>query len=194
MSVNHNEARSLLRDRYVLFSCEGKAECVIIERLVEDDCLVVAKDHVVKDPNGRPFTTIRKAKRLEQTSFIGPNYEGGLLIARIVDVNPGAFRLSKLVAQTTKVLDFVTRPEIEALVLVRENAWDAFEKRSKSERKLNASDWCIQHLKMGDVKDEGFLKEYWHDSEVLCRTIRSYNSLLGGHKNDQLGLIDVLKA
>ena len=58
-----DEARRLLTDRFVLFSCEGTAEGVVIQRLYDADLLVVPRRHVVKDSviSNRPYTRKRKA-------------------------------------------------------------------------------------------------------------------------------------
>lgn len=187
------EALRDLKSRQILFSCEGKAERVVIEKLSEADALVVSNQNIVRDMDGRPCTLLRKAKDI-QREFLGVDYPDGLLIARIVDVNPGMLRLDRPYRLLDiKVLDFITRPEIEALVLVREGELDRFRSRKGDDRRLNASDWCIQRLRMKNVKDERFLKAYWSDAEELIRCIREAHSKLGSHKNEQLGLADLLK-
>lgn len=194
MNSRRAEAIRELKSRSVLFSCEGKAERVIVERLVEDDLLIVPKANVVRDMDGRPCTLLRKAKDI-QREFLGVDYPAGLMIARIVDVNPGAFRLARpYTLLDIKIFDFITRPEIESLVLAREGELDRFRGRRGHDRQLNASDWCVQKLGMTDVKSEEFLLDYWNDADRLIRCIREAHSKLGGNKNDQLGLVDLLKA
>lgn len=181
------EAIRDLKSRQVLFSCEGKAERVVITTLSEADALVVPNQNIVRDLDGRPCTLLRRAKDI-QREFLGVDYPDGLLIARIVDVNPGAFRLDRpFRLLDIKVSDFITRPEIEALVLVREGELDRFRGRRGEDRRLNASDWCMQKLGMKNVKDEEFLKVYWSDAGELARCIREANSKLGAIRTSSLG-------
>lgn len=194
-SVNkrRDEAIDELRMRNVLFSCEGTAECVVIEHLEEAGKLIVPACNIVHDMDGNPCTSYRSAKDI-QREFLGIDYPNGLLIARIVDSNPGKLLLDRPYRlRDIKIYDFITRPEIEVLILVRENALDCFNKRPTSERQLSASDWCKQKLKMSEVKSRAFLEGYWNDADELVRCIREATSKLGGNKNDQLGLIDLLK-
>lgn len=60
------EALALLTSRHVLFSCEGRAEQVIITKLVESGLTVVPDDKVVRDMDGNPCTRLRKAKDLQR--------------------------------------------------------------------------------------------------------------------------------
>lgn len=193
VNSKRTEAIRDLKTRQVLFSCEGKAERVVIETLSEANALVVPNQNIVRDMDGRPCTLLRKAKDI-QREFLGVDYPDGLLIARIVDVNPGVFRLDRPYRLLEiKVFDFITRPEIEALVLAREGELDKFRNRRGHDRQLNASDWCIQKLRIDDVKGEEFLKDYWSDADDLVRCIREAYSKLGSHKKEQLGLADLLK-
>lgn len=192
MDRRSDEAFELLTSRQVLFSCEGTAERVIIAKLVESERIVVPPHNVVRDMDGIPYTTLRRAKDI-QREFLGMDYPDGLLIARIVDTNPGKFALSRPYRLSDiRVLDFITSPEIERLILVKENEIGAFQGRRGRDRQLNASDWCVQHLGYSDVKSEDFLKEYWKDADELVRCIRQANATLGGAKKSQLGLVNLL--
>lgn len=91
MRSRKSEAIRDLKSRQVLFSCEGKAERVVIETLSEADALVVPNHNIVRDIDGRPCTLLRKAKDI-QREFLGVDYPDGLLIGRIVEVNPGMLR------------------------------------------------------------------------------------------------------
>lgn len=93
--MNKQGAHSMLESRYVLFSCEGGAESVLMQRLIEKDRLCIRRERVVDDPQTfLPVTRCRKASEIAQR-FFGADYavEGaeGLLIARIVDSGSGKF-------------------------------------------------------------------------------------------------------
>lgn len=191
MSSRRDGFRRELRSHDVLFSCEGTAEKVIIQRLVEDARLLVPEEHVVRDLDDRPYTDDRTVKKI-QRDFLGFNYPHGLMIVRIVDVNPGSFVLPRLYREQVLVRDVVTRSEIEVLVLVREGAYQDWYQHGKS-KGLSPSQWCIQHLGLKAIKTRGFLEDYWSDPKVLVKAIRDYTSGLGGHKDEQLNLNDLLR-
>lgn len=192
MQVNRERQtfRGELRCHDVLFSCEGTAEEVVIQRLVEGHRLIVADNNIVRDINNHPYTGYRKARDIEN-HFLGLNYPLGLMIVRIVDVHPGAFKLKTIYREHIIVRDVITRTEIEALILVREGAYQDWYQHGKSNGVL-PHQWCIQHLNMRNVKNRGFLEQYWIDSEMVVNAIENYMQCLGRHKDDQLNLADML--
>lgn len=44
-----NQAKDILSSRFVLFSCEGTAEGVVVQVLYDNDLLIVPRERVVKD-------------------------------------------------------------------------------------------------------------------------------------------------
>ena len=187
---NRVEFRRLLQTRSVLFSCEGTAEAVIIDRLVGDERTIVPAPNVVRDNDGRPYTTLRKMKDL-QDQYLGVGYPNDLLIIRIVDVNPGSIVIPKLYRKQVELRDVITRPEIEALVLAREGAYEDWYRHGKSI--LKPSEWCEQKLGFGKkLKTRKFLQQYWESADVVVNAIRTYDQLLGSHGREQLNLSDLL--
>lgn len=190
MNSRREQLRSELSSKYVLFSCEGTAEAVIVQKLLEDDALVVPHDNVVLDfDTQKPYTRLRKAKDIE-SRFFGFDYPNGLLIARIVDVNPDKFVISKCYKDTVVYHDIITRQEIEVLILVSEGEYDEWYRHGK--QKVKASDWCKQKLKMGRVKERVFLEDYWQQHDLVA-AIHGYTHHLGSQKNAQFNLEDLLK-
>ncbi len=97
--MDRDELRRLLRSSYVLFSCEGTAEAVCIQKLVDAKALVVPRANIVDDPIFfTPYTRLRKADviagRFLRTTFEGEGLSG-LTICRIVDSRSGKFRLPR---------------------------------------------------------------------------------------------------
>lgn len=117
-----NEEIGVLKRRYVLFSCEGTAEGVVIQTLYDNDLMVVPRSRVVMDAvwDDRPYTRLRKASAIAGQYF-GVDYavDGaeGLAIARIVDSRAPKFELPRRQQNGTEVVSFVTRPEIEMLLI-----------------------------------------------------------------------------
>lgn len=185
-----DEFRGLLQSRDVLFSCEDTAETVIIERLVKEGRTLVPPSHVVENRDGRPYTTLRKISKL-QDEFFGVDYPNGLMIVRVKDQSPEAFKIPKLYRDSIIYRDVITRPEIESLVLAREGQYRNWYEHGKTESK--PSEWCERELGFGKkLKTYQFLKQYWNSAYVVIDAIRNYDSLIGGHKHDQLNLSDLL--
>ena len=60
--MDRRDVRKLLRSRFVLFSCEGTAEGAVMQRLYDEDALVVPRERVVVDPMMfTPYTRQRKS-------------------------------------------------------------------------------------------------------------------------------------
>lgn len=174
-----SDAIELLKKRYVLFSCEGSAEGAVIQVLYDNDLMVVPCERVVMDAvwDDRPYTRLRKASAIAGQYF-GVDYavDGaeGLAIARIVDSRAPKFELPRRQQNGTEVVSFVTRPEIEMLLIHAEGAYKTWLSASKKNRQLKPSDFCKQQLGLSDVKEMGFLKEYWADSDKLVWAIREH--------------------
>lgn len=186
-----------LRSHYVLFSCEGAAEGVVIERLFESGKLVVPEERVVLDPiTYKPFTRLRKAKDIENR-FFAQNYavDGaeGLLLARIVDSRNVKFALSRINCDAALVRTFITAREIEMLVIHAEGAYEDWCRISKSNRQLKPSEYCVDILRLSEVKSADFLRDYWSDAEKLVLAIKAYASKRGKRKTDELMLANLVK-
>ena len=170
---------------------EGTAEAVIIDCLVKEGKTLVPPSHIVENRDGKPYTTLRKINRL-QDEFFGVDYPHGLMIVRVKDQSPENFRVPKLYRDSIIYRDVITRPEIESLVLAREDQYRNWYEHGKTESK--PSEWCERELGFGKkLKTYQFLKQYWNSADVVIDAIRNYDSLIGGHKHDQLNLSDLLE-
>lgn len=192
-----SSTRDILESRFVLFSVEGAAEGVIIERLIDDGLIVVPRDRIVCDALyvDRPHTRTRKAVDIVRDYF-GVNYavDGaeGLVIARIVDSKSPRFDIPRKQNNGTEVLSFYTRPEIEMLVIHCENAYGAWLKYKRRHKGVKPSDFCKSELGIIEVKQTDFLKKYWSDGSVLAQCIRAHASKVQREQGDLL-LADLLK-
>lgn len=190
------DIHELLRSHYVLFSCEGTCEAVIMERLITAGKLVVPTENIVPDPEyGTKVTRKRRASAIKDT-FLGVDYRMGsnpeLLLARIVDVNPGEFKVPALYKNRIMVRDFITQPEIEILAIIKEGAYQKWSNTRVKGKQLSPSSFCARELGMSKIKTEPFLRRYWEDADELVRCIREYHSKLGKQKGKQLDLASLL--
>ena len=172
-------AYGLLTQRFVLFSCEGTAEGVVIQSLYDNDLLLVSREHVVKDAvmTNRPYTRKRKAGDIADIYF-SMSYEDetarGLTVARIVDSRAPKFEFPKRRQNGTEVLSFFTRPEIEMLVIHGEGAYDQWARASRKDRQLRPNEFCVRELGFTHVKEAEFLRGYWGDADKLVKAIRGH--------------------
>lgn len=192
--MDRRDVRKLLRSRFVLFSCEGTAEGAVMQRLYDEDALVVPRERVVVDPMMfTPYTRQRKADSIART-FFANSYEGygasGLLIARIVDSRAGRFVLPRRWNKNVAVESFFTRPEIEMLVIHTEGAYGAWQKACRRDRQLRPSEFCKGQLGLAKVKEAVFLRDCW-DAHDLTAAIKSYDEHRS-RKDGELSLGDLI--
>lgn len=192
-----NQAIDILLSRFVLFSVEGTSEGTVIQVLYDNDLMIVPRERVVKDALivDRPYTRKRKAAEIANDYF-SMNYETagaeGLAVARIVDSSAPKFEFPKRRQNGTKVLSFVTRPEIEMLAIHAEGAYRDWENATRRDRQLKPSEFCKQRLGLDKIKEKDFLEEYWDDGERLVKAIRAH-AATSKRKNGELLLVDLLK-
>ena len=114
------DAIDALTNRFVLFSCGGAAEGVVIQTLFDNGRLAIPRDLVVRDNTyfNRPYTRLRKANQIAEEYF-GMSYESsdasGLTIARIVDSKSPKFEFSKRCQNGTRVVSFTRAPRSRCL-------------------------------------------------------------------------------
>lgn len=195
--MDRETCRSLLQNRFVLFSVEGAAEGEIICSLIEHDAIIVPREHLVSDHNdpSRLYTRTRKARDIADRYF-NMNYHSasadGLAIARIVDTSSGKFVLPRRVRDDAEVLSFYTKPEIEMLVIHREGAYRDWERASRRDRSLRPKEFCKTELKITNVEETAFLRSYWADIDALRQAIVAY-AQTAHRERDELMLADLLR-
>ena len=172
-----------LPDRaHVLFVCEGTFEQYLVEPLLNENRLIVASDAVIG------VTRTRSAAQIQE-QYLNYDYDWPLVILRVLDSRRENFALGRLYRERYPVFNFYTHPEIEMLIIVREDCFADYSKHHKSSMK--PSEYCMQKLKFGDVKSRTFLESYW-TAESLVQAIRSYAALARIPKGE-FSLADLLK-
>ncbi|MBQ1945115.1 MAG: hypothetical protein II346_08910, partial [Ruminococcus sp.] len=97
------------------------------------------------------------------------------------------FRLRPVYADKVSVVNVITAPEIEMLLILSEGKYTDFKKK-----KQKPSDFCKTVLHHEDVKSYEFIRNYFADTEKLVAAIREYKRITQRHK-DELTLADLLK-
>ena len=96
-------------------------------------------------------------------------------------------RDGKKFEQKIDVINVITAPEIEMLIIFAENQYKEFKKSGKK-----PSDFCKENLKMPDVKSYDYVLDYFSDSRILVTAIKEYHRTAKIPKGEYT-LLDLLK-
>ena len=86
-----------------------------------------------------------------------------------------------------KVVNIITAPEIEMLVILNEGKYSDYKKSG-----MKPSVYCKSILKHRDVKSAAFVKSYFKDIDVLIKAIIEYKRV-SNVKRNEFTLADILK-
>lgn len=106
---------------------------------------------------------------------------------RILDSRRERFTLSKAYKSKVDVINVITAPEIEMLVILNEGKYADYKKTAKK-----PSEYCKSDLGYKDVKSEKFLKDYFSDIDLLVAAIREYKRV-SNIPSGEMTLADLLK-
>lgn len=168
--------------KYVACICEGTAEQVIVSKLLEADKLIFTRDDLL---DGELIRT-RGATAFEQR-YLRKGFQERITVLRILDSRREKFKMSKAYEHKIAVINVITAPEIEILIILNEGKYEAF-KRSRKK----PSDFCKEDLKMGNVKSREFVDNYFSDVNSLISAILEYRRI-ANIPAGEYSLCDLLK-
>lgn len=168
--------------KYIACICEGTAERVIIDLLLDNDKLIFSRDDLLE----HEIIRCRNAKKFEE-QYLRKGFTEQITVLRILDSRREQFRLSRAYADKVKVINVITAPEIEMLVIFNEGKYKDYKKSN-----MKPSDYCKSELKFHDVKSEEFVKEYFKNIDTLISAIREYKRV-ANIRNTEFALADILK-
>lgn len=145
--------------KYIACICEGTAEEVIMDILLDHDKLIFSRNQLLEEAPIR----CRDAKKFE-ARYLRKGFTDKISIIRILDSRRENFKLSKAYTHKVNVINIITAPEIEMLVIVAEKKYNEF----KASRK-KPSDFCTQDLRLGNVKNKTFVQKYFQDVDTLLQ-------------------------
>ena len=172
----------MLLSKYNACICEGSSEQAIIELLIEDGRLIFSYEDLLEEQVLR----CRDAKTFEER-YLRKGFDDKITVFRILDSRREKFRLRPVYADKVSVVNVITAPEIEMLLILSEGKYTDFKKK-----KQKPSDFCKPVLHHKDVKSYEFIRNYFADTEKLVAAIREYKRITQRHK-DELTLADLLK-
>ncbi|MEG0721855.1 MAG: hypothetical protein RR446_08935 [Lachnospiraceae bacterium] len=168
--------------KYKACICEGAAEVAIIDALLEDDLLIFQREEMLDERVLR----CRNRKTFE-TRYLRKGFRDKISVIRILDSRRENFRLSQAYENKVDVINIITAPEIEMLIIFHEDKYSEFKKSGKK-----PSDFCKEDLKMSQVKSYAFVKDYFMDTDILISAIKKYNEISKIRKGEY-SLLDLLK-
>lgn len=168
--------------KYKACICEGSAEKAIINILLDNDMLIFSRNELIE----YEVLSCRGAKAFEER-YLRKTFDDKISVIRVLDSKKENFKLSKAYEQKIDVVNVITAPEIEILVIISENKYQEFKKS-----KLKPSEFCKQRLKMPKVKNYDSVMKYFSDVQKLIEAIKGYKRLVNQSKG-VYSLLDLLK-
>ena len=148
--------------KYKACICEGSAENAIIDILVDEHLLIFEREEMLDGEVIR----IRDARKFE-SRYLRKGFDDKISIIRILDSRREQFSLSKAYQHKVDVINVITAPEIEMLIILAEDKYKDFKKSGKK-----PSDFCKQDLGMKNVKSYDYVREYFRDTKMLLIAIK----------------------
>ncbi len=167
---------------YIACICEGNAEHAIMDILLENDRLKFTKENLL---DGK-IIRCRDARTFEQR-YLRKGFSDTITVLRILDSRRENFKLSKGYADKVEVINIITAPEIEMLIICNEHKYNDFKKSGKK-----PSEYCKADLKHKNVKSSEYVKKYFADIDKLTDAIFEYRRVSNLPKGEY-SLNDLLK-
>lgn len=168
--------------KYVACICEGAAEAAIMRTLLDHDRLIFTYDNLLDGD----ILRCRSAKNFEE-QHLRKGFTEKITVLRILDSRRENFTLSKAYQHKIDVVNVITAPEIEMLVIFCESKYDAFKRAGKK-----PSEFCVQDLQYKNVKSTEFITEYFSNVDKLIAAIREYKRVSQIQRGEYT-LADLLK-
>jgi len=195
----HSRQEELARDigdNAVLFSCEGTAEQVIVDKLITKNLTFIDRERIITNPyNNDAWSTRDRSGRSLARDFLHQNYGRNVTILCIQDQLNHRTLLHQPYAERAQSINVTTHPEIEMLIVYREgkldeyNSWKSHHRGTKNS-KLKPSLFCKEELGKDDhdfrnVKTYPFLNQYWDDADALVRALELYREMTSAKKQGE---------
>ncbi|WP_218950323.1 hypothetical protein [Streptobacillus felis] len=107
--------------------CEGGAESFIINKLLDEDKLIFNREDLLEGELIR-----ERSAAVFEKKYLSKGFEGKIELYIIHDSIKENFKLSKLYKHKVDVKHIITYPEIEMLVIIKENKYLEYKKSKKS--------------------------------------------------------------
>lgn len=163
--------------------CEGGAETAIMDILLDNDLLIFNREQLINE-SVIPRTSVKEFEK----RYLRLAYDQRILVLRVIDSRGEEFNLSNAYRCQVDVINVITAPEIEILIIASQDKYADF---CKSEIK-KPSEYCKSILKIKNVKSPSFIKNYFGNSDFLIESIKKYHKV-HKQKGNEASLFDLLK-
>ena len=150
--------------KYIACICEGSAEEAIMDILLDHDLLIFSREDLLEERVLRS----RSAKKFEER-YLRKGFSAPISVVRVLDSRRENFTLSKAYAHKVDVINVITAPEIEMLIIHKEKAYDKFKRTQKK-----PSEFCKTEFHMTNVKAYAIVRHYFTDAQSLVDAIWEY--------------------
>lgn len=168
--------------KYKACICEGSAENAIMDILLDSDLLIFSREEMLEEAVIR----CREGKKFEQ-KYLRKGFNDKISVIRILDSRREKFKISKAYEHKIDVINVITAPEIEMLIIFAEDHYKEFKKSGKK-----PSDFCKENLRMPDVKSYDYVFGYFSNPEILVNAIKAYHRTAKIQKGEYT-LLDLLR-
>ncbi len=169
--------------KYTACICEGGAERAVLDLLLDNHMLIFEREQLIEEEVLR----CRSAKEFEE-KHLKKGFQEKITVYRILDSRNENFKLSKAYIHKVDIVNVVTAPEIEMLIILNEGRYKEFKNSG-----MKPSTYCKSILKLKNVKSYCFVQEYFSDIHILKRALHEYRRVSKIRK-DERTLQDLLKS
>ncbi|MCM1256987.1 MAG: hypothetical protein NC307_03955 [Roseburia sp.] len=173
--------------RYMACICEGGAERAILDLLLDAHKLIFEREDLIEEEVLR----CRKGKEFEER-YLRKGFAEKITIYRVLDSRSEKFRLSKVYEPKVDIVNVITAPEIEILIICNEGKYKEYEREKRKNPELKPSGYCKSLLHNKNIKSYDFVKKYFADIEVLIHALHEYRRVSKVHGNEK-SLWDLLQ-
>ena len=107
--------------KYKACICEGSAESAIMDILLDYGLLIFSREEMIEEEVIR----CREGKKFEE-KYLRKGFMDKISVIRILDSRRENFKLSKAYAGKVDVINVITAPEIEMLIIFNEDKYKEF--------------------------------------------------------------------
>ena len=125
-------------------------------------------------------------KKFEQ-QYLRKGFDDKITVLRILDSRNENFKISRAYQHKIDIINIITAPEIEMLIICNENKYEDYKKSKKK-----PSSYCKGDLSYKNVKSKTFITEYFEDIDSLINAIKEYKKV-SNIPNHEASLFDLLK-
>lgn len=156
--------------KFIACICEGGAERAIMDLLLDNHMLIFEREELIEEE----VLKCRKGTEFAE-KYLRKGFSEKITVYRILDSYSENFKLSKAYEHKIDIINVITSPEIEMLIICNEGKYKEFKKLKNKNPKEKPSTYCKSNLKYKDVKNYDFVYKYFSDIDVLLNALHEYS-------------------